>query len=1022
MTDGIISTTQSTMSSLPRFDPRRANCTRRLAIAKFGCYYARGHGSADLEQSILGFTEVVCRIPPWDRRLQIVETFYFLVLAIFFRAQESRQPEDARSCIMYLRYLRGHCRQWHNVLNHFPITVTETLIRTLAIQVETVPGNADQGIEEMAELCDELLNSESAVSTDSLPVMRAIMDFATVVDPCSKRAVEWKIPSDKVIGCLRNACTRLTNFHYVSFVLARCLLMRLFMTASDDDYKEGMVILDKTLIATKGRPSPDHELALKLAAAFDAAQFFARGGPEHLEQAIYHNRTWLDVASLEHPERPWFVGQVSRLQGKRFNDSSASGSFSPSESAKLPSTKDLIASLAKFNPVEPVSITTYNAFFHALDPFHTERLTDIVDIEERVKLCQQLLASYPNSTLSPFAHFGLIPLLYRTFRCAGDIECLNQAISTARDNFNTATLRIFRVGSLFYLIKYLAVRLDLFCRAEDLDELMQLFPIASNHEVGNITASFHTACEWASIARRFGHPSASAAYDRAMSLMQNSLTFAPTLDVQHSRLVEMSTGVTALPLDYTSYQIFSGRLERAIETLEQGRALLWSEMRGLRTSIDKLRAADSHLADKFAAVNRDLEVLTLTSSLDGNVDIRHGDIEGMEPFGHLVARQRKLLDDREKLISQIQALPGFETFFKPPSFDALHSVACHGPVVIINHSKWRSYILILLPNSPPSLITTPDDFHSRANKLQDQLLRERNKGLDSDKYDEALQSALKELYELVGRPVIKRLNELKVPEQSRVWWCPTSVFCSLPLHAMGPISHDPPQAPRYFLDLYIPSYIPSLSALIESRKSGSQAVSKPSILLVTQPDETLQEAWKEMKAVQAVDTQVTPLISAKATPTTVLRNLRDHRFAHIACHGILEPGKPFEASFKLHRGKRLPLLDIVRSQLPDAEFAFLSACHTAELTDESIADEVLHLAAAMQFCGFRSVVGTMWAMADMDGPDLTRNFYRSVFSDSTQGTFYYERTAGALRDAVVKLRRKSGMTLERWVNYVHWGA
>jgi CHAT domain-containing protein len=154
----------------------------------------------------------------------------------------------------------------------------------------------------------------------------------------------------------------------------------------------------------------------------------------------------------------------------------------------------------------------------------------------------------------------------------------------------------------------------------------------------------------------------------------------------------------------------------------------------------------------------------------------------------------------------------------------------------------------------------------------------------------------------------------------------------------------------------------------------------------------------------------------------VLARLPDHRFAHIVCHGILEPGKPFESSFKLHGGERLLLLDIVRSQLPDAEFAFLSACHTAELTEESISDEVLHLAAAMQFCGFRSVVGTMWAMADTDGQGLARDFYSSVFSNSTQGARYYERTAEALRDTVVKLRRKRKTTLERWVNYVHYGA
>jgi CHAT domain-containing protein len=159
-----------------------------------------------------------------------------------------------------------------------------------------------------------------------------------------------------------------------------------------------------------------------------------------------------------------------------------------------------------------------------------------------------------------------------------------------------------------------------------------------------------------------------------------------------------------------------------------------------------------------------------------------------------------------------------------------------------------------------------------------------------------------------------------------------------------------------------------------------------------------------------------------ATPTTVLERLRDHRFAHIACHGILELGKPFDASFKLYRDKRLSLLDIVRSQLPEAEFAFLSACHTAELTEESIADEALHLAAAMQYCGFRSVVGTMWAMVDGDGRDLARNFYKQVFSGRKQGERYYVRTAEALRDAVKELRRKRGMTLERWVNFVHYGA
>jgi CHAT domain-containing protein len=177
-----------------------------------------------------------------------------------------------------------------------------------------------------------------------------------------------------------------------------------------------------------------------------------------------------------------------------------------------------------------------------------------------------------------------------------------------------------------------------------------------------------------------------------------------------------------------------------------------------------------------------------------------------------------------------------------------------------------------------------------------------------------------------------------------------------------------------------------------------------------------------MQVVKATSTQVTTLVSANATPTTVLEGLRDHRFAHIVCHGILEAGKPFDASFKLYREERLSLHDIVRSRLPKAEFAFLSACHTAELTEESIADEALHLTVAMQYCGFRSVVGTMWAMADIDGRDLARNFYEQVFSVEGGGARYYERTAEALRDSVKFLRGKKRITLERWVNFVHYGA
>ena len=966
------------------------------------------------------------------KKKNIVRIFGTLTLALIFREKEFRRPEDIECCLMFLRNLR---RQWREAPINWPFPVTETLAHVLADQMELNLWDAGQDIEEMADLCNELLDTD--ISTESLASL--IMFFARAATAHFAGKVQGQIhPSEKVMGCLRKATVRLPDLEYVQLVLAHFLPSCFWSSPSDDIYKEGMAILEKfiTFHGPGDSPHPYREVALGLAHGLALGQFRMCGKSEHLEQAIYRIRMSLHETSPEDPCHTLMTQAISQLEGLRSNDSrlevysrlgDAWWSTSVSaESAELPSFRELTTSLLESNPFDPSDplnplwMTMIIQHLRALDIATVKRFTNMADIVDGVEYCRHVLASYTDTPLLCYARPALGNLLFNAFLNTRAIQYLNAAISTAREHVNTIFLDVFLTPALVNLSSYLSARFQQLCGEEDLNESMELYAVALNYGHGSIPNQFRILSAWARTARTWRHPSVSTAYDRAMSLMQASLTFAPTLETQHSRLAAIDDNFKALPLDYASYQIHIGRLDLAVETLEKGRSLLWSEIRGLQTSIDQLRLADPHLAEEFATVNKDLETLTLAFSPNVNVGGGDGDAEEMGPFGRLVVRQQKLSDDREKLISQIQALPGFETFLKPPSFNTLHSAASHGPIVIINHCEWRSDIVVLCQDSPPSIISTSDDFYDRAKNLQGQLLGERKKGLESDKYEESLCSVLGELYELVGRPVIKRLNELNIPEQSRVWWCPTSVFCSLPLHAMGPIPSGAGPL-RYFLDLYIPSYIPSLSALIESRRSSSQIIGKPSILLVSRPDVKMPQALKEMRAVQAVDTQVTTLYSSEATPTAALAHLRDHRFAHIVCHGILEPGRPFEASFELHQGEHLRLLDVVGSQLPNAEFAFLSACHSAELTDESTADEVLHLAAAMQFCGFRSVVGTMWAMADTDGWNLARNFYDAVFSDGAQGVNHHERTAGALRDAVVKLRRKSG-TLERWVNYVHYGA
>lgn len=756
-------------------------------------------------------------------------------------------------------------------------------------------------------------------------------------------------------------------------------------------------------------------------------RFTFYGNPEYLEEAIFRLRAYLDSLPPEHRLRPSLTQTLTILEKARVDEFGVTNDlqqayFRDPGIAIIPSFSDLSASLAGF---KFSSLTMEDQKRHLDAVLSVDDITNIEDIEEATNYCRLLHMSLQSSPENPMTHLivnQLGGLLLTAFRRTLNTKYLDESITISRGLLKIQGVTRTHFHVVGRLLTSLYTRFRLFRDKRDLHEIMELYPIAIEDPHTNVPNRFSIACQRADTSRIYKHTSVSTAYENAISLMQETLTFAPTIEIQHFRLITRRDQYQELPLNYASHQIQIGQLDKAIETLERGRGLLWSEMRGFRTSIDQIRAIDLPLAEKFASINQDLEALTMSISPSVWMnDVKDDDQESMDPFGRLVVKQRRLLDERNDLITQIQALPGFERFMTALSFDTLRSAAAQGPVIIINHCDWRSDIIILLHHAPPSLIPTSHDFCSRANGLRDKLFDARKKGLDSMDYEDILGSVLRDLYDLVGRPVIERLRTLNVPEQSRIWWCPTSVFCSLPLHAMGPIRSDG-TVDLYFSDLYIPSYTPTLSALIQARKPSPQPSNKPSILLVALPDANMPKALQEMLVVQANSPSVTTLIGEMATPTVVLEHMRDHQFAHISCHGILETGRPFDASFKLHGGAHLTLLDIVRSRLPNAEFAFLSACHTAELTEESIADEGLHLTAAVQYCGFRSVVGTMWAMADIDGPDLAAKFYRAVFSDRQEGMPYYERTAEALRDAVRSLRRKRYMRLERWVNFVHYGA
>jgi CHAT domain-containing protein len=119
---------------------------------------------------------------------------------------------------------------------------------------------------------------------------------------------------------------------------------------------------------------------------------------------------------------------------------------------------------------------------------------------------------------------------------------------------------------------------------------------------------------------------------------------------------------------------------------------------------------------------------------------------------------------------------------------------------------------------------------------------------------------------------------------------------------------------------------------------------------------------------------VCKLFPATAKPTTLcdeatqagaLAALQQNTWVHLACHG------------RTMRDKPLTLLHIMEQDIPHAEFAFLSACHTA-VGDEKTPDEVIHLAAGLPFSGLKSVIGTLWEVDDSVAKHVVKAFYEKI--------------------------------------------
>ncbi|KAG1893016.1 CHAT domain-containing protein [Suillus fuscotomentosus] len=303
----------------------------------------------------------------------------------------------------------------------------------------------------------------------------------------------------------------------------------------------------------------------------------------------------------------------------------------------------------------------------------------------------------------------------------------------------------------------------------------------------------------------------------------------------------------------------------------------------------------------------------------------------------------------------------------PPLYEDLQAAAHQGPAIILNAIKYL-YSAIIVP-------TSGDPHHGNTRSISD----------DPNGVEDGFNSALADN---MARDHAAHRQRTRTRPQTKAPFSNLAVsYCNFHLHAAHPFQTkvDRSVKEQCLEDLYICSYTPTLSSLVRSRQSMKKCV-PPSFVVIGQG----QLGAGTGKALLTVDSElelVHKLIPATANRTIIsgdtatragsLEALQQNTWMHLACHGKQDPAQPYNSHFVM-RDEHLTLLDIIERDIPRAEFAFLSACHTA-VGDEKTRDEVIHLAAGLQFSGFKSVIGTLWEVDDTVPKHVIEAFYTYMF-------------------------------------------
>ncbi|KAJ6471581.1 CHAT domain-containing protein [Mycena vitilis] len=798
--------------------------------------------------------------------------------------------------------------------------------------------------------------------------------------------------------------------------LGNSLRTRFENSGALDDINECVKLQTEAVHLTPDN-DPERTLWLKNLGNALALRFERFGDLSDLERSLSFRENSVDLTPDNHPDKPSRITNLGASYLRRFERLGHLADLNKAVSLGW----DAVHLAPDDHPGKAAMWNNLGGFLSS----RFSRLKSLDDLNMSVSIKQDAVRLMPDGhPYKPLLLSNLGSSFFRRFREFGTLDDLKQSVSVNKEAVHLTPDG--HPNKPLMMINLAQSLVQCFKQSNDhatMKQAINLFALAASSSTGAAHFRFKAASMWADLAKLAEPSSVMAAYQTALDILPELAWLGLSISDRHHHLWDAGQVVR----DAAATAIEHDKAELAVEWLEQGRSVIWTQFLNLRSPVDILKTSHPKLADRLVYLSAQLEV---SGSRNDHLETPSRPQESLQSIAD---RAHQNAHHRTELLKQIRELDGLSRFLLPKRLSELSEAAAHGPVAILNVGNDKCDALVLIPGLDDDVVHiplrqfTPQDAGSLAQSLSHLVGRgDRMKGKREGQPDpeDALEQSLAKIWVDIVKPVLDGLaiNTPRKINFPRIWWCPTGPLAFLPIHAAGHYSTNNAFGSK-LSDFMISSYIPSLTALIEGFRAPSKTQPKLQLLAVAQPSATGQTyipgTQKEITCIQEAAKGKLPVLRLDknmATVDAVQQGMKQSKWVHFACHGIQNKSHPTESALLLAGSSHLTLSDIIKLALPHADLAFLSACHTAT-GDKSLEEESVHLAAGMLLAGYRGVIATMWTITDNDAPHVASDVYEHLFRISPPD---HTQAAEALHLAIQKLRQGTKSFL-RWVPFVHMG-